>query len=328
MGNRSKYFRNLLFGVVIGVLVIFVYLFVGISSSEPGSFYNSGHNAIWLEHQWVGEKKSEAEIQELVNRLKFNQIDTVFVHSGPFEYNGKIPRSVYPYATYFLETARKFDPTIQYQAWLGQRRSFLDLDEEEYRKNVSKEALLMTKIVGFDGIHFDIEPVWDGDEGFIKLLSEVRGAIGEEKKISVALAEFIPESIVWITQKSHNLRNYNTEVNYLNVAQYADQLVAMVYDTGIDSPWMYRFLLREETIWLSQILDGKELFIGLPSYDEGVGFNPVAENLENGLLGVTSGLNNIRSEEENFAGVAIYAYWEMDEDEWGVMKRLWFNEAL
>ncbi len=328
MPNRPKYFRNLLFGVVIGVFVIFVYLFVGISSSEPGSFYNSGHNAIWLEHEWVGEKKSEAEIQQLVNKLKFNQIDTVFVHSGPFEYNGKIPGSVYPYATYFLQTARKFDPTIQYQAWLGQRRSFLDLDEEEYRKNVSKEALLMTKIVGFDGIHFDIEPVWDGDEGFIKLLSEVRGAIGEEKKISVALAEFIPESIVWITQKSHNLRNYNTEVNYLNVAQYADQLVAMVYDTGIDSPWMYRFLLREETIWLSQLLDGKELFIGLPSYDEGVGFNPVAENLENGLLGVTSGLNNIRSEEENFAGVAIYAYWEMDEGEWDAMQRLWFNESL
>lgn len=307
------------------ILFVFLYLFVGISGSKPGSFYNKNHNAIWLDHKWVGERQSEAEIQGLVNQLKVHGIDTVFVHAGPFEFNGTIPPKVYGFAPYFLETARKFDPSIQYQAWLGQRRSFLDLDEEEYRQNVARESLLMTKLVGFDGIHFDIEPVWDGDIGFIKVLEEVRRAIGEEKKISVALAEFIPESVVWMTARSHKLKNYNTEVNYLNVAQYADQLVAMVYDTGIDSPWLYRLLLREQTIWLSQILEGKELFIGLPSYDEGVGFNPVAENLGNGIVGVTSGLNNIRSEEENFAGVAIYAYWEMDEAEWGAMRDLWIK---
>ena len=42
-------------------------------------------------------------------------------------------------------------------------------------------------------------------------------------------------------------------------------------------------------------------------------------------MGVINGLNNIRSEEENFAGVAIYPYWEIDENEWAVYEKLWLK---
>jgi len=180
--------------------------------------------------------------------------------------------------------------------------------------------------VGFDGIHFDIEPVWDEDRDFNKLLAEVRRNLNEEKKISVALAELIPQSVLWLSEHIYSFENYNSEVNYLNVARYADQVVAMVYDLGFESEWFYRWIVNEQTIRITSLLDGTEVFIAIPSYDEDKdGFYPAVENVENGLHGIIKGLNNFRSNEDNFAGVAIYSYWETTEDEWRTYENLWIK---
>ena len=45
---------------VVFLLAILLWIFfVGISSDQSGSYYNKGHNAIWIEHAWVGEERSE-----------------------------------------------------------------------------------------------------------------------------------------------------------------------------------------------------------------------------------------------------------------------------
>ena len=309
-----------------GLLLATWYFVLGIAANEPGSFYNKGHNAVWLEHQWVGEAKGRAEIRELVEQLERQQIDTVFVHAGPLDADGTVPPLLYQYAPRFLEIAREFDSTIQYQAWLGQRREVINLDDPEVRHNVAKAAMIMSQLVGFDGVHFDVEPVWDQDLAFIETLAEARELMPDGKKISVALAEFIPESIVWLTKKTKDFKNYNSEVNYRNVAQYSDQIVVMVYDTGLQKEWLYRNLVSEQTIWLSRLLPDVELFVGIPSYDDNVTGEPQeVENIENGVLGVIDGLNNVRSDEEVFAGLAIYAYWETDEEEWDIYQNNWIK---
>ena len=157
-------------------------------------------------------------------------------------------------------------------------------------------------------------------------LRGARELMPDGKKISVALAEFIPESIVWLTKKTKDFKNYNSEVNYRNVAQYSDQIVVMVYDTGLQKEWLYRNLVSEQTIWLSRLLPDVELFVGIPSYDDNVTGEPQeVENIENGVLGVIDGLNNVRSDEEVFAGLAIYAYWETDEEEWDIYQNNWIK---
>ncbi len=309
--------------LVIFLLFVWIYV-VGISSNQPGSFYNKGHNAVWLGHEWAGEKKRYDEIEDLIGRLKDNQIDTVFVHVGPINENGRIDDDTYQYALYFIENAKKFDKEIKFQAWLGQLRNKIDLSVPEIRHEISKEALLLTDIVGFDGVHLDIEPVWDGDSDFILLLEEISKTISQDKVVSVALAEFIPGSFIWLTEKIHKFENFNSETNYLNVAKYADQIVVMAYDTGINEPWLYRWLVKEQTIWLTDLLAGKEVFVGIPAYDEAKeSFNPDVENMENAIKGIVAGLNNIRSDEKNFAGIAIYPYWEIDDNEWEVYQKLW-----
>jgi len=324
--NRLSWWGKIVVLVAAVSLFLLWYIFWGLSAGQPGSAYNKEHNAIWIGHQWVGESKTAGEIQQLVNDLRKYQIDTVFVHAGPLEANGYVSADRFDYAARFLNIARSFDDDIEYQAWLGQLRGELDLDNPEYRANIARISMIMTKFVGFDGIHFDIEPIWDEDEGFIQMLDEVRMKIPEEKKISVAVAKFIPRSVVWMTEKSHGLKNYNTEVNYQNIAKHADQIVAMVYDTGIPYEWAYRWLVREQTIWLTDLLVGTEVFIGIPAYeDETKDSSFEVENIENGLLGVVNGLNNVRSREENFAGVAIYPYWSMDSNKWDQYEKLWLK---
>ena len=64
----------------------------------------------------------------------------------------------------------------------------------------------------------------------------------------------------------------------------------------------------------------------IPSYDDPTdAFDPGVENVQNGLEGIIAVLNNIRSDEENFAGVAIYPYWAMSEEEWGIYQNLWIK---
>lgn len=316
-----------IFLILSGVAIFLIwYYIIGISTNHKGSFFNKGHNAVWIGHEWVGEYKSGAEVAGLVENLQKHNIDTVFVHTGPIREDGSIDSLTYAYAVNFLEKARKIGGGIHYQSWLGQIRNKIDLDERVVRAGIVKQSVVLTQLVGFDGIHFDIEPVWDEDDAFISLLEETRKALPGEKRISVALAEFIPSSFVWLVKNFREMENYNTQVNYRNVAKYADQVVVMVYDTNIRKPWFYRWLVQEQTIWLTDLLDGREVFIGIPAYDKATeNFDPQVENVENGLRGITAGLNNIRSEKENFAGVAIYPYWEINEEEWRTFENLWLG---
>lgn len=309
------------------IFFVLVWAFViGFSSNQPGSFFNKGNNAIWIGHEWVGDYKSDSEIQALATNLQKYQFHTVFVHVGPLKEDGKIDPETHKYSIDFVEKFKKFNKDIELQAWLGQVRGKIDLGDVETRHNVVNQAMIMAQLVGFDGVHFDIEPVWDKDLDFIQLLKESRETLSEDKSISVALAEFIPESLIWMLDGVYEFKNYNSQVNYKNVAQYADQIVVMVYDTGINSEKMYKWLVQEQTIWLSSLLKGKELFVGIPAYDEEKkGFNPKVENVKNGLHGIINGLNNLRSNEETFAGVAIYPYWEIDEEEWQTYENLWLK---
>ncbi|MBU1151273.1 hypothetical protein KJ632_00425 [Patescibacteria group bacterium] len=319
--------KKILLLVFVGAgMLIFLWLyFVGFSANRPGTEFNKGHNAVWIGHKWVGEWQSEEEIRTLVEIFENHGIDTIFVHCGPLGSDGSIEAETYKFAQNFLETARQYSNDIEYQAWLGQIRGRIDLAEESVRENVLTQVNILTELAGFDGIHYDIEPVWDEDSDFLRLLKETRGHLGEEKKMSVALAEFIPKSFIWLMQRLHEFKNYNTEINYRNVGEFADQIVVMTYDTGFDDPELYEWLVKEQTVWVTRLYDEKEVFIGLPSYEAGEGFDPVVENIGTGLRGVIRGLNNSRSEVNNFAGVAIYSFWETDEEEWAVYSNLFNN---
>lgn len=315
--------------IVVITLSLFlgIFYFVGIPKFWNNFEYNKGDNAVWVGHEWIGERKTTSQIKAFIETLRNHGISNVFLHVGPILEDGKIEQKSYIYSSYFLRQAKRINPDIKYQAWLGQVRGKIDLNNDEVRKNVANQCQILGRLIGFDGIHFDIEPVSDDDAGFINLLKECKDNMPAGKVLSVALPDIIPESFLWYTSKIMKFDNVNSEVNYRNVAKYADQIVVMLYDTKLNSSFLYRKFVAEEVDRITSLFDDRKIYFGIPAYEKGgEKFDPKVENVRNGILGVIMGLDNLRSNFESFAGIAIYPYWEISEDEWKSFDELWLNK--
>ncbi len=308
-------------------LFFVVFYFVGIPRFSRNNEYNKGDNAVWAGHEWIGERKTSDQIKKFVETLDSHQISNVFLHVGPLLENGKIEQKSYIYSSYFLRQAKQINKDIRYQAWLGQMRGKINLDNEEVRKNVANQCRILAQTVGFDGIHFDIEPISDDDFNFINLLKECKQNMPKEKILSVALPDIIPQSFLWYTNKILKFDNVNSEINYQNIAKYSDQIVVMLYDTRLHARWLYEKFIEEEVVRITSLFENKKIYFGIPAYEKGgKEFDAKVENIEDGILGVIMGLNNLRSNLDSFAGIAIYPYWEISDDEWKTFDKLWVNK--
>ena len=104
-----------------------------------------------------------------------------------------MPPELIEHADEFLAAMERYAPDVRVQAYLGQIEErgggILDLDDEQVRGSIvaTSEEMLA---VGFEGIHFDIEPVFPGDESFLDLLDRT-GSVTEEHDavLSVALEQ-------------------------------------------------------------------------------------------------------------------------------------------
>lgn len=303
--------------------IILWHLVVGPADSHEGAFYNKGKNAVWLQHSWIDTEYSWETISQLLNSLEKYGITYAYLHSGPVEKNGKVPEYRYVYAKQFMSRAKAVNPNIKIYAWLGQKREKIDLNDAVVRLEIVKMAKFFMDDVGFDGVHYDFEAINGYDQGFIDLVEETAAAVGKEN-VSVALEEYIPDYILWGLSFFDEVKDSVSEDLVMRISDDVDQFVFMSYDTGVDDPEWYRWLVKQEIVAVTRLLPDHRVLVGIPSYDEGFSnFNAEAENIESALKGVIDGLNNRRSVREAFEGVAVYSYWETDSEEWRTYDLLW-----
>ncbi len=306
---------------IIGVILLWYFLLGTHQEYTPGDF-NRSENAIWMAHTWVQDTHSPGEIYAVGEGLNQHDIHHVYLHTGPFEQDGTIPESRYGEAKTFLEEMHENFPNITWYAWLGQLRSQVDLDDEQVRGGMIATARNLIETTGFDGIHYNIEPLRPNDEGFINLLRETRISL-PETPISIATDEWQPQGPTDLIARWFNVEiiSYWATEDFKEAMPLVDQVVIMGYDTSISSDDWYRWFLEQQVIYLTKIAQdsGTDVLLGIPAY---VSESP-AETLENGLRGAIQGLTNPRSKPENFAGVAIYSHWEMSPEEWETYSDLW-----
>ncbi len=162
----------------------------------------------------------------------------------------------------------------------------------------------------FAGIHLNVEPLPSGDANFLQLLRELRTALPPEKILSVAA---YPPPTRW-----HPFEDVHWgEAYFREVANQANQLVVMMYDTGQRNPKTYVKLMAD---WTPEVLawsNGKSVLLGIPAYeDPGVEYHYAdVENITNALSGIHRGLSR-QPLPANYQGVAIYCEWETGEGEW------------
>lgn len=333
--------RLLLIAVVLAVIASGV-LFWRLSATVTayaGSHFNTGQNAVWLEHDWAGEPHGDAEYDALAQRLGEEQIGYVFAHVGPLDSDGHIPASRAPYAAALVAALHSRLPQVKVLAWIGQVEAAggypadqsVNLDDSSVRLSIAQTAAQFVSGDGFDGVHYDIEPIVNNSARFLDLLTTTRDLLPPGAILSTVGQKWAPNAHVadWLRSQGKG-DAWWTSYYYAAVAAHVDQVVAMVYNTGMPAPQLYQLTVQQET---EHILDAvrsarhpPQVLIGLPAYaGDSLWFHASAENIHTGLGGVISGLNSDR-DTQPFVGVAIYRYALISDADWDDYNTLWLGK--
>lgn len=299
---------------------------------EPSSAFNRGRNAVWLRHSWLAESHSDAEVAALLGNLSDLGVSTVFPHLAPFSPDGTLPAYSADEADRFVRTARASTSPLRVLPWVGgvlrghrgTGPGTVDLRDAEARRGIARELRRLVARHGFDGVHLDVEPIPSGSPEFLTLLHEVRAELPPEAALSVAAMR--PSTFGRLNVSPHHAWDPSY---YAAVAPFVDEMAVMTYDTGIPLRKWYVRHLADATRSIAASIHGSNpscrLLMGVPTHTRRR--KTQVENLLSALRGVRRGLEELDpGTREVFDGVALYAEWTTDAEEWSAFRTEWLRE--
>lgn len=309
-------------------------------TNYPSAHFNHGQNAVWLEHAWAGEYHTADEYDALAAQLKREQITYVFAHVGPLNSDGTIPENVAPWAPDLAQALHERMPGVKVLAWVGQLEAasgapaneVVNLANASTRLTIAATSAHFVTADGFDGVHYDIEPISNNNSHFLDLLIETRALMPEGSILSVSAQKWAPNAhVADLLYHAGRAGQWWTSYYLAAVAAHVDQIAVMTYDTGMPTPAMYRIFVQQETKHILEAIDTAQkppqLLIGVPTYSgNSLWFHDSAENMTTALAGVTAGLNSA-SDTKPFVGVAIYRLAVTRDSDWHVYNRVWLGQG-
>ena len=290
--------------------------------------YDLGRNGIWIQHGWLGDDewfarnqkqdripffRDSTRIQEFASQLHKHHITDVFSHLCPTLKNGRIPSVDHQQTELLL---KKFEG-FRVMPWVGGvLNKHIFPADPKWRTNFRESILDLLRIhPGFRGVHINIEPWPTGNQDIVILLDEVRKILPKGKILSVA--SFPPPTFWQPTKGTHW-----DEAYFRRIAELADQVVIMMYDTSIKYKKFYQYLMKSWTVEALNWSEGIDVLLGVPAYhDKGVGYHdPDVENLQGALSGIHAGLSCYEKIPSNYQGISLYCEWEMDETKWQYLR--------
>jgi hypothetical protein len=299
-----------------------------------GRSFNTGANGLWLRYWWYVGKRNN-DLCQLAQLLREKQIRYAYFHVGDVKKDGAL-RFRYPAnAWHLVHVLHREAPSVEVIAWIyagnSRGKGEVNLSNTNVRKKMMDEALWLVNKCGFDGVQWDYEICGDGDPDFLKLMRETRAAFDGAKQLksrdaSPLLSAAVP---MWLP---HPLRRWGWSHDYFaQVAATCDQMAVMCYDSGFYLPRSYVWLVRQQAIHVAQSAargnPNCRVLLGVPTYGKGgASHHPHAENIRLALKGVREGLSNSRADLSAFAGVAIFADYTTQSDEWQTYQRWWLEK--
>jgi hypothetical protein len=284
-----------------------------------------GGDALWLGHAWVDGRRTGSDLTALAARLRYTGIRDLFVHVGPLSGNGSLDPALRPRARWLLTGLHHLVPGVRVQAWLGDLvgPGHLDLADPVARARVvGAAAQVLTE--GFDGIHYDLEPVPSGDGGYLALLAATHTLTrSRHKTLSVAGDQIEPLPNLhtpeqWIFGTPHWW-----SAGYLRaVAARADEVALMTYNTGAPTGPAYSGYVRLETrIALAAVPPHVALLIGVPAYHTSEPGHTGAETVAAAIRGIRLALG--AHPPARPIGVALYADFSAHPGDWAAYHSDW-----
>ncbi|MFF8591088.1 hypothetical protein ACF061_06535 [Streptomyces sp. NPDC015220] len=316
--------------LVLPLLAAETALRVNYAGDPAGGTYTRGQDAIWLGHAWVDGRKNDADVTALAERLHGTGIRDLYVHAGPLEDDGTLPRSAYSRAGWLTAAVHRALPGVRVQAWLGDRLATetphgMRLERARTRAAVvtsTREVLA----AGFDGAHFDLEPLHSGDRDYLGLLDdlhEVTRAHGVPLSVAAHQIDPLPAfHSLWGTLTNHP--KWWSQAYFGQVARRVDQIAVMSYDTMQPLESLYGGYVAEQTSLALEVTPpSTDLLMGLPFYHENrFGHRARAETVPAAVRGVRLGLSRTDAYRARF-GVALYVDFAATEADWTAYRRDW-----
>lgn len=295
------------------------------SRGTPAGWTRStGDDAVWLGHAWVDGRRSAADVRRFAARLRGTGIRDLFVHAGPLNRDGTLPASRHPAARAFLDAAHRYLPGVRVSAWLGQRvDDGYDLASVATRRATVSAAGRLVRD-GFDGIHYDFEPVSSGDPGLLALLRETRPVLGG-RPLSVSVPQLEPVPGMRLVLHLVAGRDRYWTAGYLTeVARACDQVALMVYDSAMPTPSLFAGYVADQTRRAASAVPARTgLLVGVPAYhDATVTHRPGAETVAAGVRGVRLGLTAYGRPHPR-TGVALYVDFAATGRDWRQYRDAW-----
>ncbi|MFD4504359.1 hypothetical protein [Streptomyces sp. NPDC058457] len=331
-GGRKiwRWGRRLGLGAVLVLLVPLLIaetaLRINYTGDPKAGTYSRSRDALWLGHAWVDGRRTDADVTALAARLADTGIRDLYFHAGPLEHNGTLPKSAYPKARWLITAVHQKAPGVRVQAWLGDEVA----PEKPYAMHLEKRGTRDAVVdstrqvvgAGFDGVHFDLEPLHSGDRNYLALLDALRPAT---PLLSVAAHQIDPLPAFhsfWGTVTGHP--KWWSQEYFGQVARRVDQIAVMSYDTMQPLQSLYGgYVAQQTSLALEVTPSSTDLLMGLPFYHENrFGHWAHAETVPAAVRGVRLGLSRTDADRANF-GVALYVDFAATEDDWTSYRKDW-----
>ncbi|MER6835027.1 glycosyl hydrolase family 18 protein [Streptomyces cellulosae] len=316
--------------LIVPIAAIETALRVNYTGDPAEGTYTRDRDAMWLGHAWVDGRKKDADVTALAGRLKDTGVRDLYVHTGPLEHDGTLPRSVYPRARWFIDAVHRELPGVRVQAFLGDVLANggpegLELSDADTRAEVVRSAGQVLD-TGYEGVHLDLEPLHSDDGNYLDLLDDLRTLTRKrDAQLSVAahqidplphlhsVAGFVADHPKWWSQKFFG-----------QVARRVDQIAVMSYDTARLFESTYGgYVAQQTSLALEVTPPTTHLLMGLPFYYES---NPShwghAETVAAAVRGARLGLSRTDPDRELF-GLAPYIDFAATETNWKEFEEGW-----
>lgn len=282
------------------------------------------NNAAWLSVDWTSRSFSDEQISSLAVQARQRKLAYLYPFTTYLQQDGTFSAPESQSAD-FVKKYKQINPDTRLLAWIGVPllnshsygvQGWVDLTQPAIRRQITAYAARLVKDTGFDGIHIDVETIWNDDQAFLTLLDEMRAAIGPGALLSLATPHWMPpplDRLPWVSTLRWS------GAYYRDVALRSDQLVLMGYDSWVPVEALYRLWLREQVRGIDLALRGTpaQFIVGI-SVSREISRSHIArvETLAAGLAGTCAAISDKASQVGQPAGVALYASWAAADADW------------
>ncbi|MFI7530891.1 hypothetical protein [Nocardia salmonicida] len=320
-------------GVSLPVAGVVTTLLVHNIGDQADQARTRGKDAVWLGHAWVDGRKSDADIDGLAKLLAGTGVRDLYVHTGPLEHDGSLRDDLAPRARWFVDAVHARLPGIRVQSWLGDivQPEFdgLDVESAASRARVVESARRVLDY-GFDGVHYDLEPIRSGSPGFLALLDATRSVTSAAQvrlSVSAPVIDPLPGlHSLGLVVADHG--KWWSQDYFAEVARRSDQVAVMSYDTAMPTRALYSGYVAQQTELAAEVTpDGVDLLMGAPAFwADDRGHRGAAETVAAAVRGIRLGLTRADVSRANF-GVAMYVDFAATPQDWADYRRDWCRMA-